>query len=173
MTHTGGYFLTGLESDRITKWQAAQHLSGMNLWEYLKLILASDYTLYSALIGSTMVSMAAFGTDQDMVQRMLTAETYKQSRRSLILSAFMDLPIAAAFTFIGSCSMSSISKTRPLSRPPMRMYSGLYSPYPLGSARVDTGGSVCNRHGIAVRRPERAGDQRHQRLVHSLLCARA
>ncbi len=45
--------------------------------------------------------MAAFGTDQDMVQRMLTAETYKKARRSLITAAFMDLPIAAAFTFIG------------------------------------------------------------------------
>jgi SSS family solute:Na+ symporter len=32
---------------------------------------------------------------------MLTAETYKKARRSLITAAFMDLPIAAAFTFIG------------------------------------------------------------------------
>src|SRR4029079_12424453 len=46
-------------------------------------------------------NMAAFGTDQDMVQRMLTAETYKKSRRSLITAAVMDLPIASAFTFIG------------------------------------------------------------------------
>ena len=44
--------------------------------------------------------MAAFGTDQDMVQRMLTAETHKKARRSLITAAFMDLPIAAAFVFI-------------------------------------------------------------------------
>src|SRR5204862_74604 len=40
-------------------------------------------------------------TDQDMVQRMLTAETHRKARRSLITAAFMDLPIAAAFTFIG------------------------------------------------------------------------
>jgi Na+/proline symporter len=45
--------------------------------------------------------MAAFGTDQDMVQRLLTAETYKKSRRSLITAALMDLPIAGAFAFIG------------------------------------------------------------------------
>jgi Na+/proline symporter len=45
--------------------------------------------------------MAAFGTDQDMVQRLLTAETHQKARRSLITAAFMDLPIAAAFTFIG------------------------------------------------------------------------
>jgi SSS family solute:Na+ symporter len=32
---------------------------------------------------------------------MLTASTYKKARRSLITAAVMDLPIAAAFTFIG------------------------------------------------------------------------
>src|SRR5262249_10592317 len=46
-------------------------------------------------------NMAAFGTDQDMVQRMLTAETHQKARRSLITAAFMDLPIASAFVFIG------------------------------------------------------------------------
>src|SRR2546426_11941462 len=73
----------------------------MGLWDYVKLILASDYTLFSALIGATLGNMAAFGTDQDMVQRMLTAETHQKARRSLITAAFMDLPIAAAFVFIG------------------------------------------------------------------------
>jgi Na+/proline symporter len=53
------------------------------------------------VIGSMFLNMAAFGTDQDMVQRLLTAETYKKSRRSLITAAVMDLPIASAFTFIG------------------------------------------------------------------------
>lgn len=101
MTRIEGYFLTGFEAERVAKWQAENHVTVMNLWEYLKLILASDYTLFSALIGTTLMNMAAFGTDQDMVQRMLTAETHQKARRSLITAAFMDLPIAAAFTFIG------------------------------------------------------------------------
>src|SRR5579871_645199 len=96
-----GYFQTGFEAHRVADWQAQQHLAAMTPWEYIKLILSGDYTLFAALIGSTLSSMAAFGTDQDMVQRMLTAKTYKSARRSLITSAFMDLPIAAAFTFIG------------------------------------------------------------------------
>ena len=65
------------------------------------LMLASDYTIFSAIIASGASNMAAFGTDQDMVQRLLTAETYKKSRRSLITAALMDLPIAGAFAFIG------------------------------------------------------------------------
>src|SRR2546428_13601479 len=73
----------------------------MGLWDSIKLILASDYTLFSALIGATLGNMAAFGTDQDMVQRMLTAETHQRARRSLLTAAFLDLPIASAFVFIG------------------------------------------------------------------------
>lgn len=86
-----GYLRTGLES-------AAP---GMTLWEIVRVLLANPYTLPAALIGATVGNMAAFGTDQDMVQRMLTAETYRKARRSLISAALMDVPIASAFTFIG------------------------------------------------------------------------
>jgi solute:Na+ symporter, SSS family len=101
LTTHEGYFLHGFEASVIAEWQARHHLLAMTAWEYVKLILASDYTLFSALIGATLGNMAAFGTDQDMVQRMLTAETHKKARRSLITAAFMDLPIASAFVFIG------------------------------------------------------------------------
>jgi SSS family solute:Na+ symporter len=101
MTRVEGYFVTGLEPARVAQWQSGEHLPAMNLWQYVRLILASDYTLFSALIGTTLGNMAAFGTDQDMVQRLLTAETYRKARRSLIVAAFLDLPIAAAFTLIG------------------------------------------------------------------------
>src|SRR6185369_10927107 len=64
LTTHEGYFLHGFE---------AHGLAAMGAWDYVKLVLASDYTLFSALIGATLGNMAAFGTDQDMVQRMLTA----------------------------------------------------------------------------------------------------
>jgi Na+/proline symporter len=96
-----GYFLTGFEPDTVDKFKAANHITQMTGWHYFLMVLASPYTLFSATIASTLANMAAFGTDQDMVQRMLTAETYKKSRRSLITAAFMDLPVASAFTFIG------------------------------------------------------------------------
>jgi solute:Na+ symporter, SSS family len=100
LTHQG-YFLHGFEPAALAEWKANRHLDVMRVWDYITLILASDYTLFSALIGATIGNMAAFGTDQDMVQRMLTAETHEKARRSLITAAFMDLPIASAFVFIG------------------------------------------------------------------------
>jgi solute:Na+ symporter, SSS family len=96
-----GYFLHGFEPSAVRTWKESHHLAALGLWDYVKLILASDYTLFSALIGATLGNMAAFGTDQDMVQRMLTAETHQRARKSLITAAFMDLPIASAFVFIG------------------------------------------------------------------------
>lgn len=101
LTTHEGYFLHGFEADRVAQWRESHGLAAMGLWDYVKLVLASDYTLFSALVGATLGNMAAFGTDQDMVQRMLTAETHQKARRSLITAAFMDLPVAGAFVFIG------------------------------------------------------------------------
>jgi SSS family transporter len=102
LTTTQGYFVTGFEQSAVDAFRTQNGISGpMTAWHYFLLVLSSEYTLFSAVLGSMFLNMAAFGTDQDMVQRLLTAETYKKSRRSLITAAVMDLPIAAAFTFIG------------------------------------------------------------------------
>ena len=45
--------------------------------------------------------MATHGTDQDMVQRMLTAKDKARSRLALISSGLADVPIAFGFLFIG------------------------------------------------------------------------
>ncbi len=101
MTRGEGYFIFGWEPALVNQWLADHHLAHMTAWEWIKLTLANPYTLWSALIANMALNVAAFGTDQDMVQRLLTAETYQKSRRSLITAAIMDLPIFATFTFIG------------------------------------------------------------------------
>ena len=60
-----------------------------------------EYTIFAGLIGSTFITMATHGTDQDMVQRMLTAPDIRRSRRSLILSGLADIPIVLTFLTIG------------------------------------------------------------------------
>ncbi len=67
----------------------------------LKAMLEEPYTVFAAFIGSTLLTMATHGTDQDMVQRMLTAPDHRKSQLSLNLSGLMDLPIAAAFLTVG------------------------------------------------------------------------
>jgi SSS family transporter len=74
---------------------------GQNLYDAVVGILSQEYTIWAALIGYVFLVMATHGTDQDMVQRMLTATDYKRSRFSLIMSGVADVPIALAFVSIG------------------------------------------------------------------------
>ncbi len=46
-------------------------------------------------------SVASLGTDQDMAQRLLSSKTPGQAKRSLILSGFIAIPVAALFLFLG------------------------------------------------------------------------
>ena len=66
----------------------------------IKGMFETEYTVF-AIIGSTFVTMGTHGTDQDMVQRMLTAPDIRRSRRSLILSGLADIPISLVFLAIG------------------------------------------------------------------------
>ena len=69
-------------------------------WDRVKGMFESEYTVF-AILASIFVTMATHGTDQDMVQRMLTAKDIRRSRRSLILSGLADIPIGLIFLSIG------------------------------------------------------------------------
>jgi len=75
--------------------------SGLGLWGNVKGILESEYTIFAAVLGSTFLTMATHGTDQDMVQRMLTAKDHHRSRLALILSGLADLPLVLCFLLVG------------------------------------------------------------------------
>ena len=86
-------------------WEAVQKatwgLSKFTLFDF-SLDYRAAYTIWAGIIGSTFLTLATHGTDQDLVQRMLTAKDYKRSRKALILSGFADIPIVILFLSIGS-----------------------------------------------------------------------
>src|SRR5690349_17213037 len=86
--HVSDFITTGLDPAK----------SGWDKW---KGMFAIEYTIFAGLIGSTFMTMSTHGTDQDMVQRMLTAPDIRRSRRSLVLSGLADIPIAMTFLGIG------------------------------------------------------------------------
>ncbi|MDX2081082.1 MAG: sodium:solute symporter [Terrimicrobiaceae bacterium] len=75
--------------------------AGVGWWANIRNVLESNYTIFAAFIASTFITMATHGTDQDMVQRMLTGRNHKAGSLALIGSGLVDLPIVAAFLFIG------------------------------------------------------------------------
>lgn len=70
-------------------------------WGWIKGILEKEYTMWAAFLGSTFVTLATHGTDQDMVQRMLTAKDKTQSAKATILSGIADIPVNLMVLSIG------------------------------------------------------------------------
>ena len=74
---------------------------GAPFLDNVRTVLGTEYTIWAAIFGSTFITMATHGTDQDMVQRMLTAKNATKSRLALILSGLADIPIGLCFLTIG------------------------------------------------------------------------
>ncbi len=62
----------------------------------------NDKAFWVLTIHSILMSMAAFGTDQDLTQRMLTCRNLRDGQRSLIFNAFVGLPIVCLFLLVGT-----------------------------------------------------------------------
>lgn len=62
---------------------------------------SSPFSLPAVLIAFTMLGLASYGTDHDMVQRMLTCRDAKASARSLIASQLIGVPAVLLFLALG------------------------------------------------------------------------
>lgn len=91
--------LTGADDLRL--FDAGHPDKGGGTWSWIKNVLESEYTIWAAFLGSTFTTMATHGTDQDMVQRMLTAKNRKQSAYATVISGLLDFPIVIAALTIG------------------------------------------------------------------------
>jgi len=64
--------------------------------------LTKNYTLLTAAICGPILMFATHGTDQDMVQRMLTCKDGRLGSRSVVLSGLVSIPMVTLFLFIGA-----------------------------------------------------------------------
>jgi len=63
--------------------------------------LKESYTIWSGLIGGLFLMLAYFGCDQSQVQRYLTAKSVDEGRTSLLMSAFLKIPMQFFILLIG------------------------------------------------------------------------
>jgi solute:Na+ symporter, SSS family len=61
----------------------------------------APFTIITAVTGWTLLNLAAFGTDQDLVQRLLTCKSAVQGSRSVILSMVLGIPVVLVFAVVG------------------------------------------------------------------------
>src|SRR3954468_7498954 len=59
------------------------------------------YTFWSGLIGGLFLHLSYFGCDQSQVQRYLTAKSLNQARHSLLMSAFVKIPLQVLVLLVG------------------------------------------------------------------------
>ena len=59
------------------------------------------YTFWTGLLGGTFLMLSYFGCDQSQVQRYLTARSVTEGRVSLLMSAFLKIPLQFAILLIG------------------------------------------------------------------------
>lgn len=67
----------------------------------LKEFIAQPYTFFIALFGGGVFSVASHGTDQLIVQRLLTTRDLRSSQKALVISGFVIFLQFALFMFIG------------------------------------------------------------------------
>jgi SSS family solute:Na+ symporter len=64
-------------------------------------LFSTPYTVIGSLIGGMFLSMASHGTDQLIVQRLLTTRTLRDSQKAIITSGVMVIIQFALFLFVG------------------------------------------------------------------------
>ncbi|MEE3002103.1 MAG: sodium:solute symporter [Planctomycetota bacterium] len=63
--------------------------------------ISRSYTLLTAFAGFTLFSLAAFGTDQDLAQRLLTCRDARGGTTAVILSQVISWPVVGLFLLVG------------------------------------------------------------------------
>jgi SSS family transporter len=84
-----------------------------NKFNFLELLKPENLGLLGLLsVWGFFNSSAAYGTDQDMVQRLLACNNEKKARWSLMISGLISIPITALFLFIG-VALYAYAQTHP------------------------------------------------------------
>ena len=89
-----GILLYGILRD--VSFGQALHLAGatgrLNAIDF-RFDLRETYTFWSGMIGGLFLMLSYFGCDQSQVQRYLTAKSIDEARHSLLMSAFVKIPL--------------------------------------------------------------------------------
>jgi Na+/proline symporter len=84
---------------QIFNWGSAASGSG----QFLQSLFTDPNVFVLATLNGFFGSMAAFGTDQEIMQRLLTVETRKASQKTMLLTPIGSGLVMLIFLFVGAC----------------------------------------------------------------------
>lgn len=73
--------------------------------------------LWIAVLNGFLGSMAAFGTDHELMQRLLTVETRRSSQRTMLVTPFLSFGVLSIFLTVGTCLFTYFAQHPELARP--------------------------------------------------------
>lgn len=88
----------GSEHDKFRIFHISFDVADKDYW----LNFGNPQALMAGFLFGCFGTFAALGTDQDLVQRMLTCEKVQQSQRALLLTAILNFPITLLFLSVGA-----------------------------------------------------------------------
>lgn len=84
---------------------------------YFKFDLKDASTFWAFLISGFFIGLVSFGTDQEMVQRLLTVETRKSSQKTIISTIITVLPVYWLYLLVGTLLFVFYQQNQSLSPP--------------------------------------------------------
>jgi len=82
-------------------WRVAEEAGKLSMFNF-GWDLKNPNVFWVAVLNGVFGSMAAFGTDQELMQRLLTLETRQESQKTLIATIFTSFPVTALYLFLGT-----------------------------------------------------------------------
>ena len=94
---------TAWDAGRLQVWNWGPALSEPG---FLKKFFSDPNILWIAILNGFFGSMAAFGTDHELMQKLLTVETRRESQKTVLMSIGGSLFVTLLFMAVGSCLFS-------------------------------------------------------------------
>lgn len=96
-----GYLVQHIDGGLFTAMQTAHEAGRLSTFNF-KLDLKDASTFWAYLASGFFIGLASFGTDQEMVQRLLTVETRKSSQKTIISTIVTVLPVYWLYLLVGT-----------------------------------------------------------------------
>lgn len=96
-----GWLLLHIDGGLGGAWQLASEAGKLSVFK-LGWNFNDPNVLWGAVLNGVFGSMASFGTDQELMQRLLTLETRKESQKTLILTIFTSFPLTWLYLGLGT-----------------------------------------------------------------------
>lgn len=112
-----GYLISHIDGGLSTAVETAQEAGRLSTL-YFKFDLKDASTFWAWLAGGFFIGLVSFGTDQEMVQRLLTVDTRKSSQKTIIATILTALPVYWLYLAVGTLLFVYYSQNPSLPLPP-------------------------------------------------------